>query len=324
MDIMSKTSIYETDPQKANDISGLIVEILNRNGLNDIKIDKKDLKQYDKSLYIFFDPCPFLQYFKSKNSAKLTKIYTYKKAERALEMFEKNELHLTNLELNEENDSSEYQEFFMRIGNISSMIPEDFKTEGIWVCDKKGELPIDKEKRSIYIYCFTNTFNMPRHWMEYANNDSGVCIEYDINVIKYDLFPNIIRFGRVHYDYGYDFDFLKEIHHSVRKKFSLSFIANGFTEFAKFYKRDKYRWEDETRLVVDLNKNKALVKQIKDGKMQGVKLVNEDKILVFKNMNNHFIRWKIKNVYCGNKIEEDLGQKISAVLAKKHGIIPFF
>ncbi|MDR0515607.1 MAG: hypothetical protein LBH25_01010 [Fibromonadaceae bacterium] len=48
------------------------------------------------------------------------------------------------------------------------------------------------------------------------------------------------------------FDFLREINYYIGTKYGCFFNPTGWTRFALFYKRDKYRWEEETRLSLNL------------------------------------------------------------------------
>jgi len=318
--------LNQIDSKKAKAIALIISETSKKHGVYGVDVKPSDIQiLHTQHPYVYLDPCPFLKYFYSRNAVKPCRLFAYKKAKRVLAMLKADELHLTNLELNEENDPSEYQEFWLRIGNISQMIPDDYATNKFWLCNCAGKIPMDDIKQKVYLYCFTNTFNLPRHWMEYADGDAGVCVEYDISITN-GRYNDMIKFGRVNYDSGYDFDFIKEICHKIRRKCSIGFIPQGFTNFSKFYKRDKYCWEDETRLVIDLSKNKSVFNMAEQGK-GGMRFATDrhgnvnEKVLILEN-NSAQIKWTIRNLFFGGRINPGIAKRITNVLKRKYQMDP--
>jgi len=297
-----------TDKSLARKICKDINTILLKNRITEFKVFPKNLEQLTNGVIIWFDPCPFKKYFYSKHVGKLKHIYAYKKAKRLVDMIKNDELHLTNLFLNEGNDPSEFSEVLLRCGQLRNFIPDDYCAQAnkcsssscsnpVWFNSANGTLPIDDIRKKIFIYCFTSTFNKAKHWFEYADEDKGICAEYDID-IKNGIANQFIHFGRVHYDKGYDFEFVKEITNMIRKKYNLGFTPIGITKMAMMYKRNKYNWEDELRIVA--NSEDSVVNTIITNNSNYFSLVNNN-VLKIKN-HNPYITWEIKRVMLGNRI----------------------
>jgi hypothetical protein len=301
-------------------ICDTIRAILNRNGITSLQIIDSNLKSIGHFPYIFFQPCPFERFFYKNHVTKMINLYAYKKAQRVYDMLVNNELHLTSLKLNEKNDSSEYSEAFLRLGYLYPFIASDYCSQQnkcpnaknkTWF---KGIAPIDNDRENIFIYCFTNEFNKKRHWFEYADEDRGVCVEYDLDVSKLIGIPGFYC-GRIHYDTGYDFDFIKEIIHHVRVDHKKMFQPTGLTQMAMLYKRDKYKWEDESRLVFNLKTPSLFTPSVKDliqSNSQWFDTTTKG-VLKIKGPSNPHISWQIKRVICGSRIDPVIYKKIDTI-----------
>ena len=312
-----------TNPGLAQIICTDINRLLLDHKITNIVLNHNDLQLINNDI-IYFDPCPFQAYLSAKHITKLVNIYAYKKTNRAIDMIRGNELYLTNLILNEANDISEYSELFLRCGYLYQFIPSDYcsnRTCNGTICSNKkwfknqtGLLPIDGSRKNIFIYCFTHTFNQSRHWDEYANQGTGVCVEYEIDIHR----PEIINYGRIHYDNGYDFDFIKDIHNFIRINHNLSFLPIGISRSAMLYKRNKYKWEDESRIVFNINPSSSsfginipdIIRQDPTN-FNMEDLGNNKQVLKIKN-NNPLFKWVIKRVIAGHNISAtDKSQLIS-------------
>ena len=258
----------------------------------------------------------FKAYFSSLCAAKMDSIYTYKNFPYVLDMLNNDELHFTSLEKNGPNDSSEYLETALRCMYVQPFIADDYvgpssKVSGgnhNYFKNADGRpLPIDRERLHSYICCFTASFNKNRHWAEYARNESGVCIEISFKMPKPDKYT-WLSYGRVHYDSGYDFDFLKEINLMMRTKYGKTFTPMGISKMAIMTKRDRYRWEDELRIAL-----------LSEELLNGMPFTEDPKVpgLVRVPNNNGIFHWTIKQVIAGNKISQDNLDSLRSVCQTK-------
>ena len=190
-------------------------------------------------------------------------------------------IQVSSMEANSANDFAEYSEYFVRLGQGSS--PK-----------------IDEYRRVTYILCLTKDMHNPQMWKEYgACNDIGVCLELTITPSQASHLSDW-QFRDVHYDSGYDFDFIREMCFVVKQEHSLRFTPPAHL-FAQFYKRDRYRWENESRLAIQfedlLNIGrtlKTMFPQCRDPKH------NRDYLDI--PLKNDLFEISIKNVYYGPNI----------------------
>ncbi len=311
-----------------NDINKILV----KNNIKEIKVYPKNFKSLTKSPVFWFHPCPFSKYFYSKHVAKLTNIFAYKKATRMIDMLKNDELHLTNLILNEENDPSEYAEVIHRCGFNYPFIPDDYCSQknnckqklcanNNHIGNANNKLPIDDDRKNILVYCFSATFNEKKHWFEYADQDRGCCAQYEFNVSD-GFFNPLINYGRIHYDNGYDFEFIKEISNLMRVKHQLAFTPLGITRMAMMYKRDKYRWEDEIRIAVNLKDSTKSSKQLinwNPNMFEHVDIGNDKSVLKIKN-SNPYMSWKVKKVIAGGRMSKTRFKQLENI-CKRNGIL---
>jgi len=311
--------LMKTNPVLAKTICDHIRQILKKNRITEIEINEADLDQMGTILVFLNDP--FKKYFYKHHTTKMKSVYAYKKAKRVIDMLTLNELHLTNLKLNEGNDQSEYAEIIQRLGYLHPFIPDDYcssknkckKGNPCWFNNSSGRLPIDETREKIFIYCLTNTFNKKQHWFEYADEDAGVCVEYDFNVTNV-LYDNIFTYGRIHYDNGYDFDFIKEIINSIRINHNFSFQVTGITKMAMLYKRDRYRWEDESRIAINVDSSEGQ----RFIQTQGIYFGNSNsQVLTVKN-NNPYFSWNVRRIICGNRIDPKERAALGAICNAKN------
>jgi len=310
-------------------------------------------------LLVFMDNCPFSNYFRERIITDLNNsLYAFKPPNFAIEMLENNDLRLTSLKRNQENDPLEYQEFWYRLGNISRMIPDNYDSrEDIklklndliddsnkeslnvqdilcrldniikgfpknaiknWLCNNEYKIPMDEDREQIYIYCLTRNPS-DEHWKRYGNNEKNVCIEYNFNP-KPNVNDEAFKYGNVYYDKGYDFDFLREINYYIRTEYGLFFNQNGWTRFALFYKRDRYRWEEETRLSLNSMLYGSVKDDAEDKKNGSEYKVNKDgsidkSILCIKNYENRYVDWEVRSITIGANCPKEDKEKIREIMS---------
>jgi hypothetical protein len=192
---------------------------------------------------------PFLEIFKkiSKNrNGEEKDYYHFKNISRALEILDSKLIQINNLSSNEYNDFSEFSEFFNRIDAYNILVSKDFDGN----ISVFGESESDRIRRNILIFCLSNDFTNQRFWNEYASNENGLCLKFHFSNFKSQ---DLYNFRDVFYDKGYDVEFIKHINYYIKLELSHFVATSGLHRFAQFYKRDKYRYECETRLTIDTN-----------------------------------------------------------------------
>lgn len=205
-------------------------------------------------------------------------------------------IQLTALEYHGDNDHAEYSEFFKRSEYFGHF------------CDGN----INELKRKIFILCLTKNFREKLFWQNYANEGTGACIVFrfefkEDNQAFYEL-------RDVGYDSGYRFDFINELRYKFFREFNKELFINGITKFAQFYKRDKYRWENETRLSFNFNIGSfanCLEKpfEIKTQEDEDGNIARE--FIELKFDDNPFFKLKIDEVICGVNMDETDFKEIS-------------
>ena len=257
----------------------------------------------------------FKRYFTSMCAAKMDSIYTYKNFPYVLDMINNDELHFTSLEKNGPNDTT------LRCMYVQPFIADDYvgpkaaaqNGNGVYFKNANGvPLQINRQRMHTYICCFTGSFNKNKHWVEYANNETGVCVEMSFE----RPYPNQytwLSYGRVHYDSGYDFDFLKEINLMMITKYGKIFTPMGISKMAVMTKRERYRWEDELRIALFGEDSIERMPFAEDPDVPGLVRVPN---------NNPYFKWTIKRIIAGNMISQaDLTTLRAACNAKNIPLI---
>ena len=258
---------------------------------------------------------PFNKIFNSvsKNQLKSKdKFFHFKSYEFATEIINKKSIQVSNILSNGENDFSEYSEFYKRLGLFTKLVPKNYcinRKESQY--EKLGISKIEEERKNIFILCFTKKINNKRFWDEYASNDHGVCIAFKIKEFNKNM-ESFFDFRDVCYDNGYRFDFINQINYFFIKSFNRNIFIAGITKFSKFYKRNKYKWENETRLSFDFNgpyKNTLL----KEFKIQE-DIESERKYINFSLDTNSFLTLTIDEVICGRNLSDFKFNKLKDIL----------
>jgi hypothetical protein len=200
-------------------------------------------------------------------------LYHFKSLERAKQILSSGEIGACSLFSNWNNDYAEGEEFLRRYGSLYPLIPRDYVPAS---SDSRAAIgpsnrPVDDLRNNVFVLCMTQSFRNARFWRDYVDCGAGVALELEYSpltnqklgtwerldgwlrgeVYSHDLF----ELRKVCYDTtGYLFDFLNEISfkfHHLKLKEKVLFIP-GLTQFAAWYKRGRYRWENEVRIVFDM------------------------------------------------------------------------
>jgi hypothetical protein len=177
---------------------------------------------------------------KSPNQKNVSnvKLYHYKRFNIAFDFLKNDCLTisaLSNYHNESKDDIKEYLHFF----EITGLTP-----------DKSF---IDKQKDGFFVLCLTDNNNNDRFWKNYADEWKGLCIEFEfINKwTESQVFCNY-ELRKICYDDGDGFKFYKEMQQEIKQEFGSNLITpGGIAKFAALYKRTKYDWEKETRLLIN-------------------------------------------------------------------------
>jgi len=129
-------------------------------------------------------------------------------------------------------DVKEYEHFF-EVANIGT--------------DKSY---IDNQKDNYYIFCLTNDNCTERFWKEYADDSKGLCLELEIIYKKSNFLYDL---NRICYDNGIEFQFFADMQNEIHTTLGKYLLVNGLAKFGALYKRTKFDWERETRLLLHEN-----------------------------------------------------------------------
>jgi len=179
--------------------------------------------------------------------------FHFKSKNIAIQIISNKSIQVSNLLSNQENDFAEYSEFYKRLGLYHQLMPKDYcaqKKSNTFNPASKSEMDIERE--NILILCFAKEGHKEMFWKDYADNDKGVSLVF--RFLDFDVNNSLLyNFRDVVYDDGYNFDFINQINYNFLKEFGRQLFVEGITKFSKFYKRGKYKWENETRLAFHYN-----------------------------------------------------------------------
>ena len=230
------------------------------------------------------------------------------KLKHALAILENNEIQLSSLSSLTENDSAEYSEFLSRYNYNPAF----------------NDVHISNAKDSIYVFCLTKEFRNQKFWNEYLKDTPGVCIGFRFEKYNIDLF-DFFEFIDVIYDDGYSFDFLNDIQREIKNKFNKRLYIGGMNRIARHYKRNKYSWESETRLIFDFFENKMLHQSPYFKGITGKDLNQylkpefdevDKRFFLRINLDNPFFKINISEIICGKEINDDQIITIKSMLSK--------
>jgi len=166
-------------------------------------------------------------------------LYHFKSISRAIEILATQRIKLYNLKSQSQKDYSELKEFFHRY------------------VDSTNNHPINDNMDSSFIFCFTNDIKNKKAWQYHAENETGVAFKFQLHLTKENTLGIEKKIRGVYYDKGYDFDVFNNIFHQAFDdlKIRLDFLNKDFSWFGSFYKKGVYKWEQETRLFLNIQKD---------------------------------------------------------------------
>ena len=230
------------------------------------------------------------------------RFYHFLKYDYALKSVKEKALQFTAMKYFEANDDAEYSEFLRLCGYSEDRIDGD---------------KIDDYKRKLFVLCLTSKSEIERFWTEYAACDKGVCLclrlsKVDVNTAEYWDLRDVV------YDDGQHFSFIKSIRDAFRQEFDRELIIDGVDKFARFYKRRKYDWENETRITFNYMSYQQLVNEfpIEESKDAQGQVVREFIAVPFK---NQFYTLSLDEIICGSKVSDQKMENLQVVSGLQKG-----
>lgn len=219
--------------------------------------------------------------------------------DRVRQIIQSKEIELSALYYLGQSDYAEYSEFFKRTGFF-----------GMFYKNK-----VDDRKKKIFILCFTKNARENRFWSDYSDNDNGACIVFRFEFLN-GPYRHLFDLRDVYYDAGYEFEFINDLRYKFVRYFGKELFLEGINKFAQFYKRGKYKWENETRLSFDYDfDDAALLKLDYFPIQQGTDKNGNVREYIKLKLNNHFFNLNIEEIICGHKVTEAQKQDIKNDLA---------
>lgn len=221
--------------------------------------------------------------------------FHFKPFEIACNIIQNREIQLTALCNHSDNDLVEYSEFINRYCHNPLL----------------DDQHIYDAKKDIYIFCFTKHFRNERFWKEYAKDDTGVCIVINFTNFK-DQLDTLYDLVDVVYDKNL-FDFINHIQSEIFQKFGKKIFIGSDRRFARHFKRAKYSWESEIRMLFDFHENKKLLQLSFCKGLNELDLNNYIKKETDETtgrryiklpFNNPFFKLKIDEIICGKKVTD--------------------
>ena len=222
--------------------------------------------------------------------------YHYIPLEFGLNIFERNELQFSSLSSLTKNDSAEYSEFLKLYSHNPAF----------------NGSHISAAKNKIFIFCLTNKFDNQKFWNEYFKDTPGLCIGFKFEKADERLL-GFYEFLDVLYDDTNNFDFINYIQEELHQKYCKRLFIGGINRIARHYKRTKYAWERETRLIFDFLENNKLHQTSFFNGIMGTNLETYLQPEFDKENNRHYMRIKFNNpffkikiceIICGKKVDD--------------------
>jgi hypothetical protein len=207
----------------------------------------------------------------------------------------------------------------IRLNSLSSLLEKDpleysdlkniVRPQRIWLAGEK------ETKDNIFIFCFMKDFRNRKFWKTYGTNKDNNKVE---NIAIGFRFKNFCDFNNTYkylqpiklrdviYNLNNSFDFMREIQATLKIKFNVHFQFDNINEFAGLFKREKYKWEDEVRLLFDYGRFKLINDVNKKIGLKPLKINGFKKNDDFTNfrLKNSIFELEIVEFICGKDIEE--------------------
>lgn len=253
----------------------------------------------DEGQFYHFFAKPEWVFSKSKPNFQKNRKSTIKQ-----NLINNNTIQATSLHSLSSNDHTEYSEFFKRI---------DVK----YIMDKN----FDADKKNKYVFCFTKNWRTERFWREYADDYKGVCVGFRFIVKKNS--PQFNETGidgilirDVYYDSGYDFEFINKLRYEFLKHFNKELFLSGSSRFALFYKREKFKWEDETRLLINTSVSNKIFKNNLVGKEEFYGENDQKRFFFNLNTDNCLFKLEITEIIIGKNADLDITELKNVCFSK--------
>ena len=211
--------------------------------------------------------------------------YHFKPFNRAYNIIHDGKIQLTALSNHSDKDLVEYSEFLNRYCHNPLL----------------NDQHIDDAKKDIYIFCFTKHFRNERFWEEYAKELTGICLVFRFTNFK-ELLNPLYCLVDVAYDNENIFDFINHIQDEIFDKFGKHIFIGADRSFARHFKRARYSWESEIRMIFDFHENEKLLNS--QFSVNGINLNNYIKKEIDNKTNRRYIRLPFKNPFFELKIDE--------------------
>jgi len=228
------------------------------------------------------------------------RLYHFKSLKFLPHILKSGTIQASNLDSNSQNDHAEFEEFVRRYSNPYPLIPRGYAHGSTQVLTPENRL-VDDYRAKTCILCFTQGYEDPRFWKEYVNGSKGVALEFKfeefhsaefsgVNIEPYTRnIRDVYELRDVCYDQdGYLFDFINEITFYLYRLngLQLLYFVPGVMKMAAWYKRGRYSWEKETRLVFDLIYIDHLKKKKSEFFKHGIDGKREFVVIPFANHNH--------------------------------------
>ena len=229
--------------------------------------------------------------------------YSFKKPEHVEEILNTNKIHMSSLSQLKHNDPLEYYEL------LSIINPFHLKVN-------------ERNKENIFIFCFTKDFRNADFWKTYGKNNDSNKVENIAIGFRFkkkeglNSVANAIGFHDVIYNYNNRFDFIKEIQYKLHNELNKTLCIDPTNLFARFFKRQKFSWENETRLCIDLsqdiplqNLNKLMTGFYPQSIINHVDIQENKSIKI--HLDNPFFNLEISELICGEELCNTKFQRIN-------------
>lgn len=253
--------------------------------------------------------------------------YHFKDLKRTIEIINTQKIKLYPLPKHNKNDNTESLELLRRYWYG---LHEKIGKSHYEVTDHSLD---DNIPETVHIFCLTKDFRNEMFWQKYANNDNGVCINFEFEHFNSMTVHHkkSFEFRDVFYDDGYTFDFLQDIRFKIENIGVKYNIVPKSQWFKYYFKRKKYSWENETR--ISINFQNYIQSIINSDDKDKSKLINEysktyrSEIYDKENktnmkplcleLDNDFFKMKIVEIICGKNISNEDYISIRKICAEK-------
>lgn len=200
--------------------------------LTNLQVQPIDLALIPTQRYVQLKPeSEFIRYLNALPKDRITNNGSFfrfiEDADRLTEILTTKKFRIYNLNAQEDNDFAEYTEMYRRLGHDTNE-------------------RIEEARRDTYILCLAKEMHNERMWCEYTKNHG---VSFRVKIHKKATQPLQWSFKDIYYDSGYDLDFYQEARFRVQR-FAQYLMIPQISGLCHFYKRDKYRWENESRISI--------------------------------------------------------------------------